>query len=142
MDDDAREALGGLQQGGLVQLAIDIPTETLKLSASESAVDPDSVATHVSPSSPRYTFYHYPESDAVMFIYTCPSNSSIKERMLYASSRANVIGTAEDQGLKISKKIEGSSPDEITGARLNEEINPSVDEGPKRGFARPRRPGR
>jgi twinfilin-like protein len=92
-----------------------------------------------------------------MFIYTCPSDSSIKERMLYASSRANVIGTADDQGLKISKKvclsyscvdhsndvqIEGSSPDEITGARLNEEINPPVDEGPKRGFARPRRPGR
>lgn len=40
-----------------------------------------------------------------MFIYTCPSDSSIKERMLYASSRANVIGTADDQGLKISKKV-------------------------------------
>ena len=85
--------------------AIDIPTETLKLSASESSVDPDSVASHVSPSSPRYTFYHYPESDIVIFIYTCPSGSSIKERMLYASSRANVIITAEDQGLRISKKV-------------------------------------
>lgn len=85
--------------------AIDIPTETLKLSASESSIDPDSVGSHISPSSPRYTFYHYPDSDVVMFIYTCPSDSSIKERMLYASSRANVINTAGEQGLKISKKV-------------------------------------
>lgn len=130
----------------------------MKLAESESDVEASAVEKHISPSSPRYTFYHYPGSEAVFFIYTCPSGSSIKERMLYASSRSNVIGIAEEQGLRISKKvctvavvvvtkiltakIEGSSPDEITADRLDEEVNPSQDEGPKRGFARPRRPGR
>ncbi|KKK13507.1 hypothetical protein ARAM_003524 [Aspergillus rambellii] len=142
VDEDMKGALEQLQQGALVQMAIDIPTETLKLAAAESAVAAESVQTHISSSSPRYTFYHYPDSDAVIFIYTCPSDSSIKERMLYASSRNHALQVAEQQGLKISKKIEASSPDEITGERLHEEVNPPQNAGLRQGFARPRRPGR
>ncbi|RAL04204.1 twinfilin [Aspergillus ibericus CBS 121593] len=140
--DDVKQALEGLQQSGLVQLAIDVPTEAFKVAVAESGVEPNSVESHIPPSSPRYTFYHYPDSDAVIFIYTCPSGSSIRERMLYASSRMHALTMAGEQGLKISKKIEASSPDEITGERLHEEVHPPQDNGPSRGFARPRRPGR
>jgi twinfilin-like protein len=82
--------------------------------------------------------------------------------MLYASSRMYALQLAEEQGLKISKKvrthgasrcligtvltmsvqIEASSPDEITGDRLQEEVSPPQNDGLGRGFARPRRPGR
>lgn len=85
--------------------AIDVPTETLKLVSSDSGVDADSVQKQISESSPRYSFYHYPDSDAVIFIYTCPSGSSIKERMLFASSRMYALQVAEEQGLKVSKKV-------------------------------------
>ncbi|GIJ89371.1 twinfilin-1 [Aspergillus pseudoviridinutans] len=142
VDDDVKTALDGLQDGGLVQLAIDIPSETFKLAAAESGIDANSVQTHISSSSPRYTFYHYPETDTVFFIYTCPSGSSIKERMLYASSRTYALRVADEQGLKISKKIEASSPDEISGDRLQEEVQPQQNDGLRRGFARPKRPGR
>ncbi|KAL6231947.1 hypothetical protein BDW75DRAFT_29984 [Aspergillus navahoensis] len=142
VDEDAKSALGGLQQGGLVQVAIDVPTETLKLSAAEAEVNAHSVQNHISTSSPRYTFYHYPDSDSVIFIYTCPSGSSIKERMLYASSRMYALQVAEEQGLKISKKIEASTPDEVTGERLHEKVNPPQNNGLRQGFAKPRRPGR
>lgn len=84
---------------------VDVQTETLKLAGSESDVDPNSVQSHISPSSPQYTFYHYPDSDAVIFIYTCPSGSKIKERMLFASSRNNALVIAGEQGLKISQKV-------------------------------------
>lgn len=87
--------------------SIDVPTETLKLAASESSVDANSVETLIPPSAPRYTFYHYPDSDAVIFVYTCPSGSSIRERMLYASSRMNALSVAEQNGLRISKKVRG-----------------------------------
>ncbi|KAL2819246.1 hypothetical protein BJX63DRAFT_428892 [Aspergillus granulosus] len=139
VDEDAKSALQNLQQGGL---AIDVPTETLKLSAAESGVDANSVQSHIPASSPRYTFYHYPDSDAVIFIYTCPSGSSIKERMLYASSRMHGLQVAEEQGLKVSKKIEAGSPDEVSGERLHEEVNPPQNAGLRQGFAKPRRPGR
>ncbi|OJJ88423.1 twinfilin [Aspergillus glaucus CBS 516.65] len=141
-DEEAKEALTGLQAGGLVQLIVDVKTETLKLVGSESSVDPNSVQSHISSSSPQYTYYHYPDSDAVIFIYTCPSGSKIKERMLFASSRNNALVIAGEQGLKIARKIEAFGPDEISGDRLREEVFPPQDEGPKRGFARPKRPGR
>lgn len=41
-----------------------------------------------------------------MFIYTCPPGSTIKERMLYASCRAAVVSTVENEcGLKIDRKV-------------------------------------
>ncbi|OXV10378.1 hypothetical protein Egran_01860 [Elaphomyces granulatus] len=142
VDEDARGALKGLGEGGMVQLSIDIPSETIKLASAQQNVPPNSVATSISESSPQYTFYHYPGSEAVVFIYTCPSAASIKERMLYASSRRVAVNIGQAEGLNILKKIEGSSPDEITEARLHEKVHPPRDEGPSRAFARPKRPGR
>ncbi|EEA28650.1 hypothetical protein EYB25_000427 [Talaromyces marneffei] len=142
VDEDAKTALKNIQDGGLVQLSIDVKSENIKLNSTESNVSPSEVASHISDSSPRYTFYHYPGSSVVIFIYTCPSGSSIKEKMLYASTRRVAIQLGEAEGIQIEKKIEGSSPDEITAARLQEEVAPRQDDGPKRGFARPRRPGR
>ncbi|KAJ5348839.1 uncharacterized protein N7506_002092 [Penicillium brevicompactum] len=142
VDEAAKTALRDLQDGGLVQLTIDIPTEKIILADSKAGVEASAVASHISSSSPRYSFYHYPGSDVVVFVYTCPSGSSIKERMLHASSRRNAITVAEQEGHKILKKIEASGPDEITDERLQEEVNPPRDQGPARGFARPRRPGR
>ncbi|CAI7661771.1 hypothetical protein N7533_006154 [Penicillium manginii] len=142
VDEAATAALKGLQDGGLVQLTIDIPTEKIVLADSQSGVEAGAVATHISSTSPRYSFYHYPGSDVVVFVYTCPSGSSIKERMLHASSRRNAIAVAEGEGLKIEKKIEAGGPDEITADRLQEEVNPPQNVGAGRGFARPRRPGR
>ncbi|KAJ5952807.1 uncharacterized protein N7479_011220 [Penicillium vulpinum] len=142
VDESAKSALRDLRDGGLVQLTVDIPTEKIVLADSQSGVEASSVASHISSSSPRYSFYHYPGTDIVIFVYTCPTGSSIKERMLHASSRRNAITVAEQEGLKIEKKIEASSPDEITGDRLQEEVTPVRDQGPARGFARPRRPGR
>ncbi|KAJ5940314.1 hypothetical protein N7516_000482 [Penicillium verrucosum] len=142
VDEGAKSALRDLRDGGLVQLTVDIPTEKIVLADSQSGVEANSIATHISSSSPRYSFYHYPGSDVVIFVYTCPTGSSIKERMLHASSRRNAITVAEQEGLKVEKKIEASSPDEITGDRLQEEVTPARDQGPTRGFARPRRPGR
>ncbi|GAM34654.1 hypothetical protein TCE0_015r02367 [Talaromyces pinophilus] len=143
-EEEARHGTAGrdVGTGGSLGRSIDVKSETVKLNATESSVSPSEVASHISDSSPRYTFYHYPGSSVVIFIYTCPSGSSIKEKMLYASTRRVAIQLGEVEGIQVEKKIEGSSPDEITGARLQEEVTPRQDEGPKRGFARPKRPGR
>jgi hypothetical protein len=84
---------------------IDIPTEKIILADSKSGVEASAVASHISSSSPRYSFYHYPGSDVVVFVYTCPTGSSIRERMLHASSRRNAITVAEQEGHKILKKV-------------------------------------
>lgn len=84
---------------------VDIPTEKIVLVDSQSGVEANAVSKHISSSSPRYSFYHYPGSDVVIFVYTCPTGSSIKERMMHASSRRNAITIAEQEGLKIEKKV-------------------------------------
>ncbi|KAJ5184248.1 hypothetical protein N7492_001864 [Penicillium capsulatum] len=105
VEDAAKAALKELQDGGLVQMTVDLPTETIKLVETQSNVDPASIATTISSTSPRYSFFHYPGSDVVVFMYTCPTGSSIKERMLHASSRRSAIAVAEGEGLNIAKKV-------------------------------------
>lgn len=80
-------------------------TETLTLALTESNITPAAVASQIPESKPRYTFYRYPNSDALIFIYTCPSGSSIKERMIYASYRAGVLILAAEQGLTVSQRV-------------------------------------
>jgi twinfilin-like protein len=77
----------------------------------------------------------------IIFIYTCPSGSKIKERMVYASSRLGVVGVAEKEAnLKISKKLEASDPEDLSPSSIEEEFKPKIEV--KKAFDRPRRPGR
>lgn len=148
VSDQAREALRELARGtdNLVQLAIDVPNETIEL-AGTTSISPDLLAGAISGDEPRFSFYRHDHDfegerqSPIAFIYTCPSGSKIKERMLYASSRANVVEVAgTEAGLLIEKRLEASSPDEITAATLDEDFHPKKQE--KVAFARPKRPGR
>ena len=73
-------------------------------------------------------------------MYSCPSQSKIKERMVYASSRSQLVTLASNAGLEIVKKLEASSPEEWTLSTLQGEFEEKKVES--KGFARPKRPGR
>lgn len=106
----------------------------------ESSIDLSDVSQHISSSDPRYTLYKYDDTQT-LFIYTCPSSSKIKERMLYASARATMLKVAESQGsISITKKLEGSDPSEFTAQVLADEFKEKVQE--TNAFARPKRPGK
>lgn len=112
---------------------------------------------------PRFTFFCFPHeyksqettststhspsllSDlGIVFIYSCPTTSSIKNRMLYASSRSTVLAAATELGITADAKIETSEVDELTLKYLTKEVHgdePVADEKKKR-FARPRGPMR
>lgn len=99
----------------------------------------------ISGTDPRYTFYTFvPTTNGqvvTIFIYTCPTDSKIKERMIYAQSRLNVVQLAEtDLGLNIAKKLEGSDPKDFSQQALESEFSARQEEN--KGFARPKRPGR
>ena len=89
---------------------IDITRESVEL-ASATAAQAEEITDQISSSEPRFSFFRYQHGDggaagmSIVFIYTCP-NASIKERMLYASSRQGIISRAnEDAGLVITKKV-------------------------------------
>ncbi|KAJ9639350.1 Twinfilin-1 [Coniosporium tulheliwenetii] len=149
---EAREAggraggRGGLGEEGegdnLVVLKIDIPTETLYLDSTTTAT-PSTLSSSISSTEPRYSFYRHPAPDSspILFIYTCPPSSKIKDRMIYAATKNAVTVLAEkDWGLLIARKLEASEPEEISAESIEAEFRPK--EEVKSGFARPKRPGR
>lgn len=95
-----------------------MPTETIHVDSVSSGVSPSSLSSTISSTEPRYSFYRYAHADssagsAIIFIYTCPTSSKIKERMIYASSRNSASNLAERAvGLTLAKKVrkEASHP--------------------------------
>jgi twinfilin-like protein len=111
-------------------------------------VSASSVGRTISATEPRYSFFRYTyNSDdgsslsPILFVYTCPTASKIKERMIYATSRRFAVRVAETEvGLKVEKTLEMSDPEELTESSIEEEFKPKVEV--KKAFERPNRPGR
>ncbi|KAK3067796.1 Twinfilin-1 [Teratosphaeriaceae sp. CCFEE 6253] len=152
------EALGSLKEEGckgtVVQLKYALPDEVLTLESSTDGVAPGEVADLISTGEPRYTFYATPDARetgaGIVFIYTCPSSSRIKERMIYATGKSWTRTIAErDAGITIARSLEATEPSEITADLLGggegagaTESGAAAEAEKKSGFARPKRPGR
>ncbi|KAL8990503.1 MAG: hypothetical protein Q9177_000854 [Variospora cf. flavescens] len=116
--------------------------------AGTEETDLTALTSKISDTEPRYSFFNYThaaddgtETSSVVFIYTCPPGSKVKERMVYASFRRMVIGAASQAGgFEVAKKLEASSPSEITPDMIEEEFHPRQEQ--KQAFARPKRPGK
>jgi twinfilin-like protein len=143
--DDAKDAVGSLKSsadGEMVQLGLE--SEALVLRSTAKDVPPADLGAQISGTEPTYTFYRYPGS-GVLFIYTCPSGSKIKDRMVYASSRAFVPLIAKDMDVEVVKRLEFGSPEDVTAEALRDVVEPKSEEPSGRtdgGFARPKRPGK
>lgn len=86
-------------------------SESIEL-AGTSETDADGLASAISNAEPRFSFFKYThnldgsEQSPVVFIYTCPSGSKVKQRMVYATSKAGLVAAAGSElGLEISKKV-------------------------------------
>ncbi|KAK4502438.1 hypothetical protein PRZ48_005863 [Zasmidium cellare] len=152
------EALSSLKEEGcrgtLVQLKYQLPDETLTLDSSADSIQPEQVGGLISTTEPRFSFYSHPQTSAeggagptILFIYTCPTGSKIKERMIYSTSKSWTRIVAErDAGITISKSLEATEPNEITAETLGggsqSAEQSEAEKKPSTGFARPKRPGR
>ena len=161
--DGVLEALGSLREAGcrgtLVQIRYQLPDEILTLESSTDGVRPADVGSHISASEARYSFYSAPSEPAgaedppeILFIYTCPSGSKIKERMIYSTSKNWMKTVAErDAGIVVARSLEATGPAELTAEALglDSQASSARESGTSTpastsasGFARPKRPGR
>ncbi|KAK3828469.1 MAG: hypothetical protein J3Q66DRAFT_409872, partial [Benniella sp.] len=111
-----------------VTLAID--NESVDLIA-EDKISAKELSKRIDGASPRFTFFAYEHThkgtahDSLVFIYTCPTGSKIKERMVYASGRAGVLQEAKERaGLNVDKKLETADVKELTEHHILEELYP------------------
>ncbi|KAG0215567.1 Twinfilin-1 [Mortierella sp. NVP41] len=139
-----------------VKLAIDAENEQIDL-VSEAKLGANEVHKNIDEESPRFTFFAYEHThngsaqDSLVFMYTCPSKSKIRERMLYSSCRAGVLQAAKDDaGLNVDKKLETTDVSDLTEAFILEELHPKTAQSAfgtttgansPRGFSKPARPG-
>ncbi|KAG7452977.1 actin depolymerizing protein [Guyanagaster necrorhizus] len=159
--EDAIKALGHGEGSGLVLMNIDIPTETLTLVSSTSASVKD-LSSALPTSEPGYAFFAWSHSHSssprrdIIFIYSCPSTSPIKHRMLYSTSAYPIYMVAKTllpPDVVAARRIETSDPKEITEDYLKIELKLTSDNsasnaselpdsGEKKPFAKPKGPNR
>lgn len=114
----------------LVTFNIDIPKELVKLTSSTDDVvlsslisKLDAAANKTAP-HPQFAVYNY-AANKLAFIYSCPSGSKVKDRMIYASNRQSLVNFlksfTEGTEVKVEKVLEVGDIDELDLSELKEE---------------------
>ncbi|KAK6454514.1 Twinfilin A [Scheffersomyces xylosifermentans] len=115
----------------LLAFNIDKETEKITLTAKEVGVEVDQLIDTLSRANsvtrPQYSVYNY-HRGKFAFIYSCPSNSAVKDRMLYASSKLTLIkhlkALLAEHNFTIDKSIEVGDLIEIELSELS--VEPEV----------------
>ncbi|EKM55456.1 uncharacterized protein PHACADRAFT_256091 [Phanerochaete carnosa HHB-10118-sp] len=161
--EESEQAVSELErgcEGKLVVLSIDPTNETLVVSLQVNT-SADEIGSSLPTSDPAYAFYAWPQSKRreIVFIYSCPSGSPIKLRMLYSSGMLLVYHNAKNLlaptlATLVTRKVETSDPKEVSelflksvvGPELGNDDNASGSATPvhddQKGFARPKGPAR
>jgi twinfilin-like protein len=95
----------------ILKQKINVPEEAIEL-VGTSETDAAGLPEKLSEEEPRYAFFRYRrkvegrEDGDVVFIYTCPPRSNVKERMVYACSVRGVMAAAnKEAGLEVTKRV-------------------------------------
>ncbi|KAF7985003.1 hypothetical protein HWV62_9988 [Athelia sp. TMB] len=153
---EAEEAVSELGRGegsGVVIIEIDTASETLTLKSSED-ISVEQLGAALPASEPCYAFFAWPHDHTspprreIVFIYSCPSSSAIKHRMIYSSGASSVfthsktvLPPSTSAAALASRKVETSDPTELNEAYLVAELGLSAGGGgetPGSGAATPR----
>lgn len=85
--------------------------EQIELAGVEDT-DVQGLMSKISDTEPRYSFFRLmheldgKEESSIIFIYTCPGGSKVKERMVYASFKKLVMDTASSEGgFEVAKRV-------------------------------------
>lgn len=128
------------QSNELYALTIDISKEEISLSNTSKVTSPKDLLTTISSESPQFSIAKL--NNKIYFIYTCPSGSKVKERMIYASNKQGVINHFK-KSFPIEKALEVGDAIELELSEFDtSEDHTDDNSASKPKFNRPTRPGR
>jgi len=117
----------------VVTITIDPSTETLMLEE-VAAITVEELGSKIPSSNPSFAFFSWSDGAAgerrIVFIYSCPSASPVKNRMLYSSGSSSVYQTAKallPALLLAPRKVETSDPHELGASFLRAELGQSKE---------------
>jgi len=136
--EEALKQLAVEESSKLLVVTVETPGETLRLVSFEDATA-DQVGSKLPPSEPAFAFFGWPHNRSVsvpreiVFIYSCPSTSPVKHRMLYSSGSGSVyraagslISSVDGASPLAARKVETSDPREINKTFLTNELASSA----------------
>lgn len=153
IDNDLEEALNSFATPGqLLAFKINLSTETVHLTSSETSVKPSTLISHLTASAstesaphPQYALFHY-SPKKVSFIYSCPSGSKVKERMVYASNKKSLLNHIKlilgAKDLTIDKSFEVGDLDELELSEFDEQKEDDNASSTRLKFNKPKGPRR
>ncbi|KAK6897261.1 Twinfilin-1 [Candida tropicalis] len=121
----------------LIVFNIDLSNELVKLQNIKSNISINQLIQTLESSneskSPQYSIYNYNKNGNLAFIYSCPSGSAVKDRMIYASFKNSLINHLKDKlsksGLTIDKNLEVGDLDELELSDLQPEEEQQQQQG-------------
>ncbi|KAL3233038.1 Twinfilin-1 [Nakaseomyces bracarensis] len=143
MNDDIKNLL---ENDNVIAFKIDPSTEEVAICNKGAANDPKGL-TFIT-EHPTYTIYK--NGELYYFIYSCPSGSKVKERMLYASNKSGFIKfLQEKQGMEFTKTFEIGDSDELevslisygSKKQLDDDAAAEASKNTTQKFSRPKGPG-
>jgi len=155
---EAEEAIQSFidnQLAELVILSIDVATETLTL-LSQLETDVDQIGSKLPESEAAYALYRWVHSEDgqvkadIVFIYSCPTSSPVKLRMLYSSGIGALVQAIKARlgpSQTITKRIELSEPKDFNDEFIRNELGYKKAsiydaQAANKPFARPRGPAK
>lgn len=113
VDEVLKNKLGSISNGELVSCSLDLENESIVLSKDSNFTSPSEILQLISTEKPQYTLLSF--KDEKTFIYSCPSGSKVKERMIYASNKLGFVNQflKKELALEIANVIEVGDLDEI-----------------------------
>lgn len=145
----ALQAINDLKRGAYnyLQFKIELDKEEIHIAKADN-IDVQKLGAQVPNDHARFHIFLFKHSydgdwlESYVFIYSMPGyNCSVKERMLYSSSKAPFLNAIEGLGLEITKKLEIDDAAELSEANLIDEIHPKTMLH-KRQFAKPAPPSK
>lgn len=126
VDPELTKELEGLVSLGdsLKLIIFNIKNEVVTLTSSQTGVVLDSLISKLGDrgvANPQFAVYNY-ANQKFAFIYSCPSGSPVRERMVYAASKVNLTSRINNilkkDNLSINKNIEIGDLDELELSEL------------------------
>jgi len=109
----AKAALDRLKSGDVNWVVLAIENNESIVSQEAKRVDSARVTAEVNITEPRFYLYT-PPGKSTVFIYSCPSKSAPKMRIVYSTSKPNAVNQVSQYGINLaSKKIEITDSEDL-----------------------------
>ncbi|KAL0585056.1 hypothetical protein ABG067_005193 [Albugo candida] len=128
-----------------MKINVEGPAETVDVVRSLKDVDAHDIADILDIKTPSFVAYRLTTSDEkniLLFLYVCPEDVPVRQKMIYSTGKSTLLATARTLGIQFAKMIEINDIHRAT-EEIQAEMEPLRESNSKeREFSRPMAPGR